>query len=66
MRKYLFLVSSFLSFPAVAQSSDDFEPPAADETGITVTATGLRSEIEDTGQAVVMNSSDKGKSPSLT
>ena len=54
MRKYLFLVSSFLAFPAVAQSSDDFELPAADETGITVTATGVRSEVEDTGQAVTV------------
>jgi vitamin B12 transporter len=57
--KYLFLLSSILvSAPALAQEE---EAPIVlvherhiPETSITVTATGTRSEVEDTGQAVTV------------
>ena len=58
MRKYLFFGVSLsaLSIPSVAQDEVDsrlisqFDLP--DEATITVTATGTRSEVEDTGQSV--------------
>lgn len=59
MTKYLFLLSSILAAqPALAQDPD--EVLIADsriddaEAGITVTATGTRSEVEDTGQPVTI------------
>lgn len=57
MRKYLFLIGSFLvSQPLCAQEEGTLLPIAdpIPETTITVTATGTRSEIEDTGQAVTV------------
>ena len=51
MTKYLFLLSSILvSQPALAQVSD---------AEITVTATGTRSEVEDTGQPVTVIGQDE-------
>ncbi len=57
VHKYLFFLSCFVAFPVRAQTADEpdlYTLPAVDETGITVTATGVRSEIEDTGQAVTV------------
>lgn len=59
MSKYLFIVSSILvSAPALAQGEEDtivliHERPIP-ETSITVTATGTRTEVEDTGQPVTV------------
>ena len=51
MFKYLFLLSSALvAQPLLAQVSD---------VEITVTATGARSEIEDTGQSVTVIAQDE-------
>ena len=61
MRKYLFYCGSFLfTSPAIAQDAEPVEPPIVfadyriDETTITVTATGTRTEVEDTGQPVTV------------
>ncbi|MGX7895700.1 TonB-dependent receptor plug domain-containing protein [Tsuneonella sp. HG222] len=56
MRKILFLFALTGAYPALGQ--DGGQPivlsgeRTVDETSITVTATGVRSEVEDTGQAV--------------
>lgn len=58
MPKYLFLFTSLLaSSPALAQEEEPeivFADARVDETTITVTATGTRTEIEDTGQPVTV------------
>ncbi|MGB7408304.1 MAG: TonB-dependent receptor, partial [Pontixanthobacter sp.] len=59
MRKYLLLLSCAVSAPVVAQDAEGgvFVPGPEiriDEAQITVTATGSRSEVEDTGQAVTI------------
>ncbi len=57
MPKYLFLLSSFLASPLAAQEAGDqivLADQRIDETRITVTATGARSEVEDTGQPVTV------------
>ncbi|WP_209347950.1 TonB-dependent receptor [Pontixanthobacter sp. CEM42] len=71
MRKYLLLLSCGVvwSVPVVAQdvaAEDEFGEldlccaiPTTPETQITVTATGGRSEVEDTGQAITIISRDE-------
>ncbi len=69
MRKYLFLLICAVAYPVAAQ--DDPLPvyDVVAETEITVTATGTRSEVEDTGQAVTVIGRDEIESvqgPDLT
>ncbi|WP_305095663.1 TonB-dependent receptor plug domain-containing protein [Croceibacterium aestuarii] len=62
MYKPLFLISVFaISSPVLAQddASTAADPRGSDETRITVTATGTRSEVEDTGQAVTVVGRDE-------
>ncbi|VVT12598.1 TonB-dependent receptor plug domain-containing protein [Erythrobacter sp. EC-HK427] len=61
MVKYLFIGVSLVAIasPAMAQEEDEFDTvtladPALDEATITVTATGTRTEIEDSGQAITV------------
>lgn len=61
MYKHLIYCSScLLASPALAQAGDPetdeivFADRTVDETSITVTATGTRTEVEDTGQAVTV------------
>ncbi len=56
MRKFLIsgVILASLGAPAVAQDVVVFDTPKVDETSITITATGTRSEVEDTGQAVTV------------
>ncbi len=56
MRKFLIsgAILAYLGPPAVAQDGVVFDTPKVDETTITITATGTRSEVEDTGQAVTV------------
>ncbi|MGX7951740.1 TonB-dependent receptor plug domain-containing protein [Tsuneonella sp. HG249] len=54
MSKFLLLLSSVaLSAPLAAQNEEPVYDPA-DETAITVTATGVRGNVEDTGQPVTV------------
>jgi len=68
MYKYLFVGVSFavMTAPAMAQdkqsSDDEFAPllsPQSSEESITVTATGTRIELEDTGQAITVIGEDE-------
>lgn len=64
MRKYLFLLSaaSLIAAPAFAQDAAETITTAdrrADDGQITVTATGSRTEVEDTGQAVTIITRDE-------
>lgn len=66
MYKYLLSGISFLCVaPAAAQQEEPasdpivFADPRIDETSITVTATGTRTEVEDTGQAVTVIGRDE-------
>ena len=61
MRKYLFLLASAIASPLSAQDEETISTAAwrIPETTITVTATGTRSEVEDTGQAVTVSGRDE-------
>ncbi len=63
MRRFLLSLScAIVSVPALAQetkSSGDFSEFSIDQKQITVTATGNRSEVEDTGQAVTIIGRDE-------